>query len=151
MALPNGQTGNATEQQFLPSLQVYSSALPNGGDLGVFDQFAGGDVTATPAKYRPGGMGPEITYLALPVYADVTLTRVYDEGRDQALIATMHTLVGNTYATVTLQPLDQNGNPWGIPRTYYGRIASVKDGNADSTSSSVRKWDIMISVENESN
>jgi hypothetical protein len=141
--MANGQTYNATELQYLTTFQV------NGfGSVGVFDTFSGGDVTATPAKHRPGGMGPEISYLSLPTYSDVTIGRVYDEGRDHELIAQLHALVGNTYSTVSVQPLDADGNPFESPRTYYGRIASVKDGKADSTSHNPRMWTIDVSIEN---
>ena len=139
----NGETYNATELQYLTTLSVDGY-----GNVGVFDTFTGGDVTATPTKHRPGGMGPEKTYLSLPSYSDVSIGRVYDEGRDHQLIAQLHSLVGNTYCTVSVQPLDANGNPFEGPRTYYGRIASVKDGKADSTSHAPRMWSVDISVEN---
>ena len=57
MANPSSSSiGNATEQQFLPSITMDSL-----GSLGNYDKWSGGDVTATVTKYRPGGMGPEIT------------------------------------------------------------------------------------------
>ena len=142
----NGETFNATELQYLTTLTVEGYGL-----VGVFDTFSGGDVTATPAKHRPGGMGVEKTYLSLPTYSDVSIGRVYDEGRDHQLIAQLHALTGNTYCYVSVQPLDQNGNPFENPRTYYGRIASVKDGKADSTSHAPRMWDLTVSVESISN
>ena len=138
--------GNAGEMQWLPSLQVDGY-----GDVGQFDKFTGGDSTATIPKYRPGGMGNEVTYTALPVYADVTLTRVYTIERDQAVVAALRALIGRVYGTVTLQPLDAEGNPLGTPRTYRGRIANVKEGNADSTSSQPRMWTIDFSIEDVSN
>lgn len=142
----SGETYNATELQYLTTLSVQGF-----GNVGVFDTFTGGDVTAAPTKHRPGGMGPEKTYLSLPTFSDVSIGRVYDEGRDHQLIAQLHSLVGNTYCTVSVQPLDQNGNPFEGPRTYYGRIASVKDGKADSTSHNPRMWTLDLSVENVSN
>lgn len=140
--LTNGQTGNATELQWLVSVQ-----LDDWGTLGVFDKFSGGDVTATPNKHRPGGMGNEVTYFSLPTYSDVTVSRVYDQGRDQSIIALVHTLAGNTYGTVTVQPLDADAAPWGSPRTYRGRIAAVKDGGTDSTSHNPRMWDLDFAIE----
>ena len=142
-----GQTFNATELQFLTTLTV-DNFQPVGM---IFDTFSGGDVTATPTKHRPGGMGPEVSYLSLPSYTDVSIGRVYDEGRDHALIAQLHSLVGNTYCTVSVQPLDADANPYGSPRTYRGRIASVKDGKADSTSHTPRMWTLDVSVESVSN
>jgi hypothetical protein len=131
-----------SEQQWLPSINVTGF-----GNLGVFDMFSGGNVTATPPKNRPGGMGPELTYVGLPVYSDVVLTRVYEETRDHVLIGQLHAVVGEVYATVALQPLDDNANPFGSPRTYYGRLAAIDDGTTDSNSATVRKWTITIAVE----
>ncbi len=137
---------NGTELQYLPSLNVDGL-----GDIGFFDKFTGGYVTAKPVKHRPGGMGPEVSYLALPIYSDVTISRVYEEDRDNNLIATLHNLVGSTYATVAVQPLDADGNPYLTPRTYRGRIAAVKDGTADSTSENPRMWELDLQVEKVSN
>jgi len=134
--------GNATEQQFLPS--VVMTVL---GDLGAYDKFSGGNVTASITKYRPGGMGPEITYTSLPVIADVTVSRVYVTERDQDLIAALNAVVGTQYGTVSVQPLDGSGNAIDSPRTYYGRLASVNDGNADSTSSAPRMYELMFAIE----
>jgi hypothetical protein len=138
----SGVTGNATEQQFLTTVNVDGV-----GDIGVFDKFTGGDVTTKITKNRAGGMGPELTYLALPTYADVVVTRVYDEGRDHALIGSLNPKVGNTYATIGQQPLDADGAPWGSPRTWRGRLSDIKDGTADSNSSAVRMWELTMVVE----
>src|ERR1035437_10166223 len=137
-----GQTFNATELQYLTTVSVDGV-----GNIGVFDTVSGDGVDAKPVKHRPGGMGPEISYLALPVYSDVTVSRVYDEGRDHELIATLHNAVGILRATVSVQPLDNNANPFGSPRTYRGRVAAVKDGKVDSTSNNPRIWTLDVQVE----
>lgn len=134
--------GNATEQQFLPSVNM--DLL---GDLGAYDKFSGGNVTASITKYRPGGMGPEVTYPSLSVIGDVTVSRVYVEERDQQLIAALNPLVGLHYGTVAVQPLDASGNVNGPPRTYRGRLSSVNDGNADSTSSAPRMYELVFAIE----
>lgn len=134
-----------SEQQWLATLSI------NSVDYGVFDKFAGGDVSAPVNKHRPGGMGPEITYLSLPTYSDVVLTKVYETQSDHDRIATLHSLVGNGLATVTLQPLDDSGNPWGTPRTYQGRLVAVKDGGTDSMSNAARMFEVDIAVETVSN
>lgn len=135
------QTGQGSELEFLVTVSVDVI-----GNIGTFDQLSGADAQATPTKYRPGGMGPEITYPALASYSDLTVTRVYDEGRDHQLIGVLRELVGASTASVSEQPLDQNGNPYGTPRVFTGRLAQVNDGNVDSTSNSPRKWDLMVSV-----
>ena len=142
----NSQTFNAAELQYLITVSIDGI-----GPLGVYDNFSGGDSKASPPKHRPGGMGPEISYLALGVFDDVTVGRVYDEGRDHQLIAALRPLVGAVYGTVTEQPLDANHLPWGTPRTFRGRLASVNDGKVDSGSNAVRTYTMMFSVESVNN
>jgi len=132
------------EQQWVPSLTV------NGVNYGNFDKFSGGDAVASVPKFRPAGMGPERTYLALPVFANVMLTKAFVQ-TDYALQNTLRNLVGAAQATVTLTPLNDAGVAWGTPRVYTGRLESVKDGNTDSTSNAVRTWDVDIAVETVSN
>lgn len=134
---------NGAELQFLPSITM-DGAL---GYLGHYDKLTGGDATANVQKHRPGGMGPEVAYLALPVYSVLTVSRVYEEARDHALIGTLRTLAGSTYGTITMQPLDAQGNPWGNPTVYRGRLTAVKSGNADSTSSTPRMYDLDFEIE----
>lgn len=141
MAVPDGRHFFGSEQQWLVSLNV------GGVDYGVFDTFTGGDVTAPAVKHRPGGMGPEVTYNSLPAYSDVVVGRVYSTQRDHSFIQQLHNAAGRQLASVTLQPLDDNGTPWGSPRVYQGRIISVKDGKTDSNSNAPRMFEVDIAVE----
>jgi hypothetical protein len=138
-----------------PLSSLYT-APGSGGPAYVFDKFTGGDVMSTSVKHRPGGMGNEITYMSLPTFSDVTISKVYETQNDHLVIADLHNLVGRAMCTVTLTPLDDEGNPYTGngnigARTYYGRLISVKDGGADSMSSAVRMYEIDISVESISN
>jgi len=141
MAVSDGRHFYGSQQQWLATLNV------GGTDYGIFDTFSGGDVTATVNKHRPGGMGPEVSYMSLPSYSDVVLNKVYHTQADHARIATLHQQVGKALATVSLQPLDDQGSPWGSPRVYQGRITSVKDGGTDSGSNAPRMFEIDIAVE----
>jgi hypothetical protein len=134
----------STEQQYLVS------AVVDGRDLGVFDTMKGGDVKIKDAKHRPGGMGPEKSYRTLPTYDDVTVTRVGELERDWELIRWMADNSGAVTATITRQPLDDQGNAWGTPMTWSGRLASVTYGDVDSTSSSPIMWSFDVSVETRS-
>ena len=113
-----------------------------------FDTFSGGDVSSAPNKHRPGGMGPEITYFALPTYGDISVQRVYEHQRDHALVGQLHKVVGRAKATVTMTPLDADGKIWssGATRTYTGRLTGVKDGGTDSNSNSPRMLELDITV-----
>jgi hypothetical protein len=147
------QHHTGSEQQWRADLSIpanlsivlpasYTNVIP-------FDKFTGGDVTATVNKHRPSGMGPEVTYLSLPTYSDITLSKVYNTDVDHALVGALHNLVGNTIVSVTMTPLDDTGAVFAGAnvRTYSGRITSIKDGGTDSTSNAVRMWEIDIAVE----
>lgn len=143
MANPSASSvGNATQQQFLPSCSVVGV-----GNLGNYDKWSGGDVTATVTKYRPGGMGPEITYPSLSIIGDVTVERVHVVERDQALIAALKQVVGQAKGQITLQPLDADGNVLGPPTVYQGRLTKVMDGPTDSESSAPRTYSLDFAIE----
>lgn len=152
-----------SEQQWLATLSIDSipanltlSTLTTGSQI-VFDKFSGGDVTATVNKHRPGGMGPELTYMSLPSYSDVVLTKVYETQVDHDKVADLHLLVGRGLVSVTLQALDDEGNPWTSSqagagaRVYQGRLTAVKDGGTDSMSNAARMYEIDIAVETVTN
>jgi len=141
-----------SEQQFLVTLSILSA--PSGTTLAaplntayVFDKFAGGDVQASISKHRPGGMGPEISYLALPSYSDVTISKAWNTAVDNGVWAQLNNLIGNTIAQVTVQPLDDGGNAWGQGTVYTGRLAKVTPGGTDANSNAVRMLEVDLSVE----
>jgi hypothetical protein len=167
---PNTKTPNyGSEQQWLIHFTVTSVpgnaptslsgvySVSSSGTTLTFDKFSGGDVMSTSVKHRPGGMGHEVSYLSLPTFSDVVISKVYETQNDHLIIADLHHLVGRAKCTVTLTPLDDEGNPYTgtpngtttqiSPRSYFGRLISVKDGGADSMSSAVRMYEIDISVE----
>ena len=143
-----------SEQQFLVTLAilaapvgtVFSSALASSGKV-TFDKFSGGDVQTTINKHRPGGMGPEISFLALPTYSDVMISKAWNTGVDNALWSDLTNVIGNTLASVTVQPLDDGGNAWGAGTVYTGRLTKVTPGGTDSNSNSVRLLEVGLSVE----
>jgi hypothetical protein len=147
-----------SEQQFLVTLSIvaspaglaFSSTLKNKGKV-TFDKFSGGDVQSTINKHRPGGMGPEISFLALPTYSDVTISKAWNTGTDNALWDDLTTIIGNTIAQVTVQPLDDGGNAWGSATVYTGRINKAMPGGTDSNSNSVRMLEVGLSVETVAN
>lgn len=125
--------------------------LPSGTtSLGVFDKRTGGDTQSQPPKHRPGGGGPEKSYAALPTYADVVVSRVYERSRDHELMRTLGNNAGRVKATVTEQPLDDDFHAWGSPVIWRGRLSTTKPGDYDSTSSAVRMLELTVIVETRS-
>jgi len=147
-----------SEQQWLATLSIASIPQNAGvtlkaGDTIVFDKFSGGDVTAAVNKHRPGGMKNEITYMSLPTYSDVILTKVYETQVDHDKIKDLHALAGKAMVNVAIQALDDEGNTYtsAPARTYSGRLVSVKDGGTDSMSNAARMYEIDIAVESVAN
>lgn len=129
-----------TEQSELLSVVV------NNQPLGVFDTKTGGDALAKDIKHRPGGMGPELPYTSLPTYSTMTLSRVYQANRDHELVRSLIPLAGRVAASVTIQPLDAEGNAYGQARTASGWFLGVREPKIDSTSDAVQMYDIEMSV-----
>lgn len=135
----------STEQMYLVTVHIDD---PSFGDLGVWDKRTGGDVNIAATKHRPGGMGPEVTYRSLPTYSDLTVQRVIEPDRgDYDLMRALKLAAGRVYATVTEQPLDDDGHPQGDPATWRGRLGNCKPGQVDSNGSAVRLMEIDVHVE----
>lgn len=130
-----------SEQQWIPYLDVPGIVAGY-----KFDKFTGGDTTANINKHRPAGMGNERTYLGLPVYGNITISKAFVQA-DNAMQSLLRQAVGSTMATITLVPLDDSGNPWGQSRVCTGRIEGVKEGPTDSTSNAPRMWEVDVVVE----
>lgn len=115
-----------------------------GVNLGTFDSLTGGDALAPSTKHRPGGMGPEKSYATLASYSTVTVSRVYERERDHELIRSLTGKAGVEKASVSEQPLGEDGKAWGKPTVYAGRFLGVKRGDTDSTSGDPRMFELDI-------
>jgi hypothetical protein len=131
----------ATEQNYLITVVV------NGQALGVFDTFSGGDAAAPSVQHRPGGMGPQVSYATLAKFSPITVSRVLEPARDWELLRSLTQIGGRVDASMTEQPLDADGNPFGAPKTYTGQFLGVKSGKVDSTSDALRMFEIDMSCD----
>jgi hypothetical protein len=135
----------ATEQFYLVSVHIDD---PQFGDLGIWDKRTGGDTTISTVKHRAGGLGPEKMYRSLPTFSACVVTRVMEEDRgDYELARRLKSAAGRVYGTVTEQPLDDDGHPYGNPMTWYGRLGTVKPGQTDSNGTAVRNLEIDFEIE----
>lgn len=131
----------STAQQFLITGTVA------GISVGVFDTKSGGDPSAEVAKHRGGGMGKEQAFAGLPTFADLTIGRRYDKARDQELYRRLVALIGPAGdSSITVQPLDVNGAPFGRPYTFTGVLMGATDPEVDSESSAVSTFSLMFSI-----
>lgn len=98
---------------------------PGLGPLGTFDTFAGGEVDSEELKYRPGAMGAQVSLGGYKNVGNVTVSRLYDLARDHGLIPALFAAVGKADVTIGKQPLDVNGNVFGKPIVYKGKLKTV--------------------------
>lgn len=131
----------STAQQSLVTVAV------DGDSLGTYDTRSGGESTAEITKHRPGGMGPEKSYPALRGTGDVTVTRVYERGSVMEIAARLRARVGRAPMSVSEQPLDADGLPWGKPTVWTGLLSSVDTGEVDSNSNEPRMLTLVCSSE----
>jgi hypothetical protein len=104
------------------------------GDLGVFDTFTGGEVDSDNVTYRPGGMAPAISLGGAQVVNNVTVGRIYQQGRDNLLEPQLLAAAGRASMTVTKAPLDADGNKFAAGRVWRGRLKQVTTPEVDSNS-----------------
>ncbi|WP_243061145.1 hypothetical protein [Nocardioides sp. SR21] len=126
------------------SQQSLITVVVDGRTLGTFDTFSGGEPSSDPQKHRPGGMQQEKSYGALVTYGDVTVGRVLERERDIELYRSLLPRYGRALVTVTKQPIDDNGAPWGRPFTYTGRLSSATDPESDSNDATPSVWQLTM-------
>ena len=138
--MPFGLPVGGTDQSELVTVVVDNQPL------GAFDTWSGGDAVAKDVKHRAAGMGPEIPFMALASYTPITVGRVYQADRDHELVRTLITKAGRKAASITIQPLDSDGNAYGQPRTASGFFLGVKNLKGDSQSDAIQLYELEMSV-----
>jgi hypothetical protein len=124
------------------------TATVDGINLGVFDTFTGGNVSAEVSKRRAGGAKSRRATLGGPRDVDdVTIAREFVHQRDHALAAQLEQRTGSAEAVVTRQPLDANQAPYGRPKTYAGILQNVAYPDADSDSADTAMLELTFVVE----
>jgi hypothetical protein len=113
--------------------------------LGTFDGFDGGGVTAEDTKFYPGGMQQQIALGGRRSVDNVTVTRLYDLTRDHPIMGWLLAGVGKANATVTKTSLDVDGRVTGRPLVYRGKLMSVTPPSHDSESTDAATYELEIS------
>jgi len=109
----------------------------DGRDLGVWDKLEGGEVDSEEAKYKPGAMGAHISLGGSVEVGNLTISRLYRLDRDHEGATGIHWLlsrVGKGNCTINRQPLDTDGNAFGRPLVYTGKLKTVTPPDVDSES-----------------
>lgn len=107
----------------------------DGRDMGVWDTRSGGEGDSEEAKYRPGGMGPEISLGGAQTIGNLTIGRYMDTQRDWPLIKWLYARRGRARGVIGVTPLSVSGARAGDPLTYGGTLKAVTPSDLDSTGS----------------
>lgn len=118
----------------------------DGRGTGVWDVVDGGDVGSESTKYRPGGLGGEVSLGGPQTSENITLRRAFDPVRDGALYSTLRARRGKGSVVVTQQPLDRDGNATGSPIVDSGTVERVGRPQHDSNANGVAMIEVEISV-----
>ncbi len=102
--------------------------------LGIFDKFEGGEGDSEETKYRPGAMGPEEPLGGQQTRGNFTVSRRYRLERDHPNAGWLDSRRGKGEVTASKQPLDTDGNPYGKPIVYKGKLKAVTLPDHDSES-----------------
>lgn len=125
-------------------MQSLVTVAVDGVSLGVFDTRTGGETSAEVSKYRPGGMAKQKTRGGLPDQGDVTVTREWENERDNEVERILRNRAGRAPMSVSDQPLDDNGIPFGKPKVWIGRLQSVNGGDSDSNSNDGKMLELVM-------
>jgi hypothetical protein len=121
----------------MPILQANIDAVAtvNGTPLGGFTTISGGEVSAETVHDRPPGSPYPLAVGAPKVVSNITVGRMWDEGRDGALLPVLNAAVGQELpCTVARIRRDGKGNQTG--QTIYAAFlvrVGVPDGDTNST------------------
>lgn len=118
----------------------------DGRDCGVWDTLGGGGTEAEETKYRAGGMASQVSLGGYTSTENVTLSRLFTIGRDDSLIKFLRARAGAGAATVVDQPLDPDGNVFGLREVYTGKLMRVTPREVDSNSADEALYEVEIST-----
>jgi hypothetical protein len=126
--------------------QSLVTLVVNGKPIGVFQTRSGGETTAEISKYRPGGGAAQKARRGQREHGDVTVSREWERERDLIIERDLRLLCGRAKASVTDQPLDEDGVVFGKPVTYTGVLMSVNGGDSDSDSDDGKTLEVGLTV-----
>jgi hypothetical protein len=107
----------------------------DGVNLGTFDKLTGGEVDSEETTYKPGAMGARISLGGSVNVGAVTVSRLYDLDRDHSIIHWLISRAGKGEMVIVKPALDVDGNAYGKPLTYRGKLKQVNPPDVDSESS----------------
>jgi hypothetical protein len=116
----------------------------DGRDLGIWDKLSGGEIDSDELQFKPGAMGSSVSLGGSIQVGELTLSRLYVLSRDHSIIQWLMSRVGKGDCTAARQPLDPDGNVYGGPIVYTGKLKTVTLPEIDSESSDAALLEIAI-------
>lgn len=118
-------------------------------DLGIWDTWEGGNVTADNTKHRRGGMGPQVAVGGPKTIEDVTISRDYDVTRDHNNAHWLSSVVGRARVTASKSWLDENDKAFGRPIVITGVLIGYNNPPSDSDSGDIAMVSLVINPDGE--
>jgi hypothetical protein len=118
----------------------------DGTYTGIWDKMTGGEIDSDETKYKPGGMTQEISLGGSVNTGNITVSRLFDLARDLPVIKTWMHRVGKALVVVSKQSLDVDGNAFGDPMVYQGKLKMVTPPEVDSEVSDAALVEIEVST-----
>src|SRR5215831_6847518 len=104
-------------------------------NMGVWDGLTGGELDSDEAKYWPGGMAPQVSLGGHRNPGNIVVKRLYRLQRDHDRLNLLLAQVGKATIEIHKLPMDIDGNTYGKPLNYSGKLKRVSPPEHDSTSS----------------
>lgn len=116
----------------------------DGEPLGTFDTLSGGEIDSEETTYKPGAMGARVSLGGSVNIGNVTVAVLYDLSRIHTIVHWMISRVGKGDVVIKKQPLDVDGNVFGRPLVYSGKLKQVNPPEHDSESSDAARVELEV-------
>jgi hypothetical protein len=120
------------------------TVVVDGVNTGIWDVLTGGEIDSEEVTYKPGAMAPRISLGGSVNVGGLTLQRLFDLTRDSAIIHWLISRAGKGDVVASKQPLDVDGNAFGRPIVYTGKLKKVQPPEADSTSTDAAQVELEV-------
>lgn len=119
---------------------------------GKFMSKSGGGVTSDSTKIYDGGAVTPSIITSPSEVENLTVSRAYDQGRDEAILASLRPQVGRYSTSITVQPADADLVALGNPSVYSGAVlVGITEPDYDSGSGDVTMYELEFAVVSVSN
>ena len=131
------------------TLMIQDPQDNNWKDFGVWDKKTGGAIDSEDYKYKAGGMVPQESLGGTRTIDDVTLTRLYRHERDHLRFQKLISWTGRAECIVSQFILDIDGNVFGGPIVWRGKLKTTTPPEHDSESTDPAFVELVISPAND--